>query len=144
MPLGAMAGAAWGGFKYGAAGLGRVARTGAAGRAFGGGYAAGAFMRTPTGVGMAAGAGWGMLSDDTSVLGGAMMGGALGRYGARPLMGAARRAGGWGGLLGAARGDFMGAARGVGRTMRAQGRMDWRGGRVLANRGYNKIRGIFI
>lgn len=98
--------------------------------------AAAAAMRTGAGraaaYGGLAGAGWGMMSSDTSVIGGALMGATAGlglrygKFGAR----AAMRANSFGYQMGPA---FTGAVDR--RFMR-----DFRGGVIAANRGYNRIR----
>lgn len=90
-------------------------------------------LGTPTGIGAIAGGAWGMVSDDTSVLGGALMGGLGGRYGysamRRGLLGRRGIGVGRGDTYTGAFGFGVGAAKGlVNRT-----RMDFRGASLMAN-----------
>src|SRR5688572_323024 len=75
-----------------------------------------------TGIGALAGAAYGGMSDDTSVLCGAMMGAGLGRYGGAGLRRAARGGAGMG--FGA---HSLHAAKGFGRGAWGQMRADFRG-----------------
>lgn len=85
--LGTLARGAGTGLKAGL--TGNFMRSAAGARGYMGGLAAGQFLRTSTGMGMATGMGlgglYGAMSDNTSVLGGALTGGLLGtgmgRYG---------------------------------------------------------------
>lgn len=77
-------------------------------------------------IGGMAGAAYGAMSDNTSVLGGAAMGAGLGYAG--PKYGAAM---------------YRGGMRTMGRAMRMDAGRVWRGTKVAGNYGYNKIRGLF-
>jgi hypothetical protein len=90
-----------------------------------------------TGMGAAAGAAYGMMSDDTSVLGGAIMGAAGARYLGAGFKRAALAGRGMG--LGA-HALAYGKAFGTGMINRA--RLDYRGAMMGANRGLNRIRGL--
>ena len=104
-------------------------------------YMAGAMGNTGrrTLIGAAFGGTYGAMSDNTSIIGGAMMGAGLARYG-----GAAVRRGmlGYRGI-GVSTPGIRGAIMGANRGIRNRGMQDYRRSRVLANRGYSKIRGIF-
>jgi len=120
------------GLKYGAAGL-----SGLAGRAgFSSGYAAGSFMRRhPQAMSMVAGGAYGAVSDDTSILGGAFMGGAAMRYGGSGLRrGLLGRRG-----IGVPNPGMGGAIRGFGKGVRNRAIMDARGARLMANQGFQKV-----
>jgi hypothetical protein len=86
-------------------------------------------FRNPASAGAIAGAGWGMMSDDTSVLGGAAMGAGLGMAGRYGLRGAR-------GLM---RNGIYGASLGL----RSMARRDYRGAVMAANTGFNKITGLW-
>ncbi len=90
-------------------------------------------------MGAAIGGMYGATSDNTSVLGGALMGAGAMRYGASGIRRAAlgRRGIGVGspGMLGMGHGFYRGVVN--------RARMDARGVRMSANRGYGKIRGLF-
>jgi hypothetical protein len=87
-----------------------------------------------TAMGTIAGGAYGAMSDDTSILGGALMGGA----GARYLGAGFKRASMVGGGMG-----FGGHARAYGRAFGRgvvnRARLDYRAGRILANRGLNRV-----
>jgi len=106
------------------------AAAGMAGAAWRGMGAAG--RRTAIGAGV--GAGWGMASGDTSVIGGALMGAGGARYLGAGFKRAALsgRGMGFGGSLRA-----YGSAFGRGVVNRA--RLDFRGTRVMANKSINKV-----
>ena len=96
-----------------------------------------ALRRTAIGAGV--GGAYGMMSGDTSVLGGAMMGAGAARYG-----GAGFRRGmlGWRGI-GVSDVRTIGFGQGFYRGVANMARADARGARMAANRGYGKIRGLF-
>ena len=113
-----------------------------------GSVAASMFSRNPTAYGAAAGAAagglYGAMSDNTSVIGGMMMGAGMGAVGGRYGTSAIRR-----GRLGArgigvggtstvtgARGFLAGAGRGIAN----RARMDYRGARLSANSAFNGIK----
>lgn len=109
-----------------------------------GSYAArGGFGRTTAGAlwGGAAGGLYGAMSSDTSVLGGMVAGAGLGAGSARYL-GA--------GFISASKvgaGQKLGAhaksyGQAFGRGVLAQAKWDYRGARMAANQGYNRIRGL--
>lgn len=91
-------------------------------------------------LGAIAGAGWGVMSNDTSVLGGALIGAGIGRYG-----GAGLRRGRFGyrgiGVSGAQ--GKMSAVEGFVRGVWNRGSMDFRSARMMANQGYSKIKGLY-
>jgi hypothetical protein len=97
-------------------------------------------------IGAGVGGAYGMMSNDTSVLGGMMMGAGMGAAGGRYGPSAMRRAklGYRGiGVGGAAtvtglRGGLYGGARGAYNQMRA----DYRGARLFSNVAANRIRGL--
>lgn len=139
------AGAAMGSVAGGWGGRGMTA---AAWGSHGLGSYMGALARgNPTVWGATLGAGWGMASDDTSVLGGAAIGAGIGRYGGagNRLMWAAARAG---------RNTPMAGLSYFGRGVMGQGRRDWRfayaQGRASASyigstsrRAWGRIRGLW-
>lgn len=93
-------------------------------------------------LGGLAGAAYGAVSTNTSVLGGMMMGGGIGaiggRYGRAGLMRASALSGkgmGFGTHAAFAASEF-------GRGVRAQALMDIRGARMMANRAWNRIPGL--
>jgi hypothetical protein len=88
---------------------------------------AASLLRNRTVIGALAGAGWGAMSNDTSVLGGALMGAAGARY-----LGAGIK------RMGIARG-FGASARAFGRGAMNRARLDWRGVRMMSNRGMSRI-----
>ena len=87
-------------------------------------------------AGAAAGGLYGAMSKDTSVLGGAIMGAGLGRYGAS---GFRRGMLGYRGIGVSGAGGLSGAFRGFGRGVRNAFSRDFRGASMLANRGYSRI-----
>ena len=93
--------------------------------------------------GAVAGGAYGAMSDDTSVLGGALGGAALGGVGSRYIGAGIRR-----GLLGrrgigVAAPGMAGAVTGFGKGLYNMARADYRGARMMTNQGYSKIRGLF-
>ena len=122
----------WGKLAGYGAGMARKAATGGYGST-----AAGALW------GGAAGAGYGAMSNDTSMVGGALMGAGLGagagRYGASGLRRA--RLGKRG--IGVSGPGMGGAVSGFGRGVRNRLKMDYRGARLAANRGYGRIASSF-
>jgi len=118
---------------------GSALHTGAMSAAYGAGRMWGGMGATArrTAIGAGAGAGMGLFSDDMSMIGGALMGAGLGRYGGAGAMGGLRAAGAPGlGALGTTRAFGGGFGRGVWGMARA----DVHGTRMLANRGMNRIR----
>ena len=94
---------------------------------------AGRFLRNRTAMGAMAGAGWGMMSDDTSVMGGALMGAAAGRYLGAGAMSAAYSGRGLG-----FNASLRAYGRAFGRGVSNMARRDFR--RVMSNRGVNRVR----
>jgi len=99
---------------------------------------AGRFLGTAAGrtaMGAAAGGLYGAFSDNTSVLGGALMGAAAGRYLGTGIRNAMRFRGA--GL------DFGAHAWGMGKSFMfgtvARARLDWKGARIMANKGASRI-----
>jgi hypothetical protein len=90
-------------------------------------------------IGAGAGAAYGAMSDNTSVLGGAAMGAVAGRYTGAGLRRAALGYRGIGVASPGLRGALSGFGKGVTNTLR----MDYRGARMLSNRGIGKMRGIY-
>jgi len=89
----------------------------------------GAALRNPTMTGAALGAGYGAISSQTSILGGALTGAGLatmGRYG-----------------MGAMRGMSLGGFPGAGARLGRMAAVDLGRSRIMANSGINKIRGLF-
>jgi len=87
------------------------------------------FLGNRTAIGAVAGGLYGAMSDDTSVLGGALMGAGAARY-----LGAGFRLAGrakWAGTFG--------YGRVFGRGMINRAGLDWRGIKMMSNRGMNKI-----
>lgn len=95
-----------------------------------------ALRRTAIGAGI--GGAYGAMSGDTSVLGGAMMGAGVARYGGAGMK-MARNAGAGMGFGGHAIAYGKAFAGGVAN----RARLDARGARMAANRGYGRIRGLF-
>lgn len=91
-----------------------------------------------TAAGAAWGAGWGMASGDTSVLGGAAMGAGIGRYGAAGLRAAAKTGRGLG-FRDSAKAYGIGFGGGVLNRMQR----DYRGARIATNKMANKIKGLY-
>ena len=85
------------------------------------------------------GAGYGAMSDDTSVLGGALMGAGITRYGGAGIRRA--RLGMRG--IGTANPRTLGMFGGFGKGAWNKLRMDYRVARLQANRGLGKIRGLW-
>lgn len=134
---------AWSGLSGGA--VGGLGRAGKAGFRHGSeltsaawstrGAMTGQYGRTlqGTAIGGAVGAGWGMASDDTSVIGGALMGAGLGAGGARY--------GGAGGLSARyARGGMKTRAKAFGAGVANRARRDVMAARVRSNKPLNKVR----
>jgi hypothetical protein len=108
----------------------------------------GAMVRNPTMAIAAIGAGYGAISSNTSILGGAVKGAGLatvGRYGMGALRGINSRYLGSMGMFGA--GDRIGGLSnllgGAGLRMRRMVGVDYGRTRQLANTGFNKIRGLW-
>ncbi len=108
------------------------------------GVGASAFARTGgIGIGAAAGALYGAISDDTSVLGGAMMGAGIGagmRYGAKGISVMNRTASG--GLGAGFTRGFTGMARRDFRSALAVGKMSAVSIGNTLTKGYGRIRGL--
>jgi len=104
----------------------------------------GTSRRTLMGAGVGAGLGglYGAMSDNTSVLGGALTGAGVGAIGARYLGAGFRTAAGAGRGMGlrASAGDY-GKRFGMGVAARA--RLDYRGARLAANQAVNGFTGMF-
>ncbi len=91
-----------------------------------------------TAIGAAMGGAYGVVSDDTSILGGAMTGAVMGRYAGAGV--AAARGAGRGMGFRASMGDY---AKRFGMGVAARARLDARGARMSANQGYGKFRSMF-
>ena len=109
----------------------RFAKQGAVGAAMGGLYIGGLAKRSANGItamGGAAGAAWGAVSNDTSMVGGAAMGAIGARYGRAGVRGASKLSGAYGrrGLpVGNAAGRGLMYGQGVGRGLYRQGKGDF-------------------
>jgi len=101
--------------------------------------ATGGYGRTAAGAlwGAAVGGVYGAMSDNTSILGGAMKGASIGAVGAR------YGAYGISGALGAKAAGRGARIRGFGHGIANQIHNDYKGARMMANKAYTKIRGIF-
>lgn len=122
----------------------RAAGTGAW---LGGAAMKGKFGATAAGAawGGAAGAGWGALSDDTSVLGGAMMGAGMGAAGTRYGMAGMKawRQTGNPGVKGMPAWPFGERLGATGAAMASRFSADYKGTRLMANKAANIIRGLY-
>jgi hypothetical protein len=98
-----------------------------------------------TAIGAAMGGAYGGMSGDTSVLGGALMGAGLARYGGAGMLAASRSGRGLGfmGSVKAYGTAFGGGVANLARRDAMRVRMAGRSARMAANRGYGKIRGLF-
>ena len=96
------------------------------------------FAKSHTGIGTIAGAGagglYGASSNDTSVLGGAMMGAGIGGIGARY---------GYTAYKGFTRSGKQTGLDGMWRALRMRGHLDYKGASLAANQGYEKIKGLW-
>jgi hypothetical protein len=93
------------------------------------------FFGNRTAVGAVAGAGYGAISDDTSVLGGALMGAGAGRYLGAGVLSAMHSGRGLG--FGA---SVRAYGQAFGRGVSNMARRDWRRLRVASNSGVNRVR----
>ena len=91
-----------------------------------------------TAAGAAWGGAYGAMSSDTSVLGGALMGAGVSRYGGAGLKMANRGGGGLG-----FRAHAKMATMGFGRGVYGQARRDYRGAALLSNNIGNRIKGLW-